>query len=123
MEYCDQYNGVAGSIPEFGAIVMSNLLMKKECFKRKLFSLPHAKAEFVKHVKAGMVLFLFDSVNRQLFGVFRASSDGAMDIVPHAFKYSGKHFPAQVWQVPALMFFLCYNSKGSFFEVGNLSLR
>ncbi|KAI3455820.1 hypothetical protein Pfo_012483 [Paulownia fortunei] len=100
MEYDEEDNGAAGSIPEFGAIFMSNIVTKKECFKRKIFALPSSKAEFVKHVKAGMVLFLFEFKKRQLFGVYQASSDGAMDIVPHGFKYSGKHFPAQVCFTP-----------------------
>ncbi|KAL0442326.1 UNVERIFIED_CONTAM: hypothetical protein Slati_1955300 [Sesamum latifolium] len=95
MEF-DEDNGAAGSIPEFGAIFMSSTMTKKECFRHRIFALPSSKAEFVKHVKAGMVLFLFDFEKRQLFGVYQASSDGAMDIVPHGFKYSGKHFPAQV---------------------------
>ncbi|KAK4440342.1 hypothetical protein Salat_0369100 [Sesamum alatum] len=96
MEYDEEDNGAAGSIPEFGAIFMSSSITKKECLRRKIFALPSSKAEFVKHVKAGMVLFLFEFEKRQLFGVYQASSDGAMDIVPHGFKYSGKHFPAQV---------------------------
>ncbi|KAL6546216.1 hypothetical protein OROMI_021937 [Orobanche minor] len=100
MECYDQDDGVAGNIPEFGAIFMSNPLTKKECFKRKIFALPSSRAEFVKHVKAGMVLFLFECKKRQLFGVFQASSDGSMDIVPHAFSYSGRHFPAQVCFTP-----------------------
>ncbi|KAL0363738.1 UNVERIFIED_CONTAM: hypothetical protein Scaly_1329000 [Sesamum calycinum] len=99
MEF-DEDNGAAGSIPEFGAIFMSSAMTKKECFRRRIFALPSSKAEFVKHVKTGMVLFLFDFEKRQLFGVYQASSDGAMDIVPHGFKYSGKHFPAQVCFAP-----------------------
>ncbi|XP_011096808.1 uncharacterized protein LOC105175876 isoform X2 [Sesamum indicum] len=99
MEF-DEDNGAAGSIPEFGAIFMSNAMTKKECFRRRIFALPSSKAEFVKHVKAGMVLFLFEFEKRQLFGVYQASTDGAMDIVPHGFKYSGKHFPAQVCFTP-----------------------
>ncbi|KAH7861887.1 hypothetical protein Vadar_032207 [Vaccinium darrowii] len=62
-----------GIAPDFGAIFMSNRSTIDECFKRNLFGLPHAFAEFVKEVKAGMILFLFD-----------------------AYHSTGKKFPAQV---------------------------
>lgn len=91
----EQENGVVGRVPEFGAIFMANVSTKKECFRRRLFGLPLAMANFAKRVKAGMVLFLFEFERRELFGVFRATSDGAMNIVPNAFSSSG-NFPAQV---------------------------
>lgn len=75
---------------------MSNRSTKDECFERKLFGLPHTFAEFVKEVKAGMILFLFEYEQKKLYGVFRAVSDGRMDIVPHAYQSTGKKFPAQV---------------------------
>lgn len=89
-------NDVPGGVPEFGAIFMSNIATKRECFKRKVFALPSSMGNFVKQVKEGMVLFLFEFEKRQLFGVYRATSDGAMNILPHAFNSSGKQFPAQV---------------------------
>ncbi|KAK3014776.1 hypothetical protein RJ639_009174 [Escallonia herrerae] len=92
----EEKNDVAGEVPEFGAIFMSNMETKRECFRRNLFGLPPSKANFVKQVKAGMVLFLFEFERKQLLGVFQASSDGAMNIVPDAFSSSGKQFPAQV---------------------------
>ncbi|KAL2474112.1 uncharacterized protein Fot_49848 [Forsythia ovata] len=92
----DEDNGAAGSMPEFGAIFMSNVASKKECFKHKVFALPSSQAKFVKQVKAGMVLFLFEYEKRELFGVYQACSDGAMDIVPHLCNNLGKKFPAQV---------------------------
>ncbi|XP_058194325.1 B2 protein-like isoform X2 [Rhododendron vialii] len=85
-----------GNAPEFGAIFMSNRSTIKECFERKLFGLPHAFAEFVKEVKAGMILFLFEYQQKKLYGVFGAVSDGRMDIVPHAYHSTGKKFRAQV---------------------------
>ncbi|KAI8527879.1 hypothetical protein RHMOL_Rhmol12G0108300 [Rhododendron molle] len=84
-----------GNAPEFGAIFMSNRSTIKECFERKLFGLPHAFAEFVKEVKAGMILFLFEFQQKKLYGVFWAVSDERMDIVPHAYHSTGKKFPAQ----------------------------
>ncbi|KAK2970761.1 hypothetical protein RJ640_015910 [Escallonia rubra] len=70
----EEKNDVIGEVPEFGAIFMSNMETKRECFRRNLFGLQSSKANFVKQV----------------------SSDGAMNIVPDAFSSSGKQFPAQV---------------------------
>ncbi|KAL1538461.1 hypothetical protein AAHA92_27206 [Salvia divinorum] len=96
MDYHEQDNGASGNIPEFGAIFLSNIQIKNECLQQNIFALPSSHAEFVRHVKEGMVLFLFETRKRELFGVYQASSDGAVDINPHAFSYSGQHFPAQV---------------------------
>ncbi|KAF9615135.1 hypothetical protein IFM89_022087 [Coptis chinensis] len=79
-----------------GAIFMASRSTKRECLKRNLFGLPPSQHNFVKKVKSGMVLFLFEYEERKLFGVFQASSDGDMNIVPHAFLSSGKQFPSQV---------------------------
>ncbi|GMI77784.1 hypothetical protein HRI_001447700 [Hibiscus trionum] len=89
-------NSFPGSCPEFGAIFMSDNATKRECFRRKVFALPSSQSHFVKQVKAGMILFLFEFERRELYGVFRACSDGAMNIVPHVLSLSGKQFPAQV---------------------------
>nr|KYP58930.1 hypothetical protein KK1_014352 [Cajanus cajan] len=43
-----------------------------------------------------MILFLFEYEKRQLHGVFKASCDGAINIVPNAFAAVGKQYPAQV---------------------------
>lgn len=96
MKYVDEDNGAAGSIPECGAIFMANGVTKNECLRHKVFALPSSMSGFLKHVKAGMALFMFEYEKRELFGVYQAISDGAMDIVPHAFHSVGKHFPAQV---------------------------
>ncbi|XP_060195794.1 uncharacterized protein LOC132625043 isoform X2 [Lycium barbarum] len=101
MEYGNEENGfISVPAPEFGAIFMSNIATKRDCFKHKVFGLPSSMANFVKEVKKGMVLFLFEYEMRQLFGVYRAISDGGMNIVPHAFRSSGKQFAAQVQFVP-----------------------
>uniref|UniRef100_A0A7N0RFV5 DCD domain-containing protein n=1 Tax=Kalanchoe fedtschenkoi TaxID=63787 RepID=A0A7N0RFV5_KALFE len=85
-----------GLTPDFGAIFMSNESTKYECLQKKLFGLPSNFVSFVKHVKVGMLLFLFEYESRQLYGVYEAMSDGGVDIVPHAYRSSGKKFPAQV---------------------------
>lgn len=87
---------VHGLLPEHGAIFMSNTRTKRVCLRKKLFGLPSSLAEFVKNVKAGMFLFLFEYEKRELHGVFKAASDGEIDIVPAAYGSSGKRFPAQV---------------------------
>ncbi|CAI9271829.1 unnamed protein product [Lactuca saligna] len=89
-----------GDVPSYGAIFMSNAGTKKECFQRKLLGLPLAQSNFVLNVKKGMILFLFEFERRQLHGVFRATSNGEIDIEPNAFKSSGKSFPAQVRFAP-----------------------
>ncbi|PKU76795.1 uncharacterized protein LOC110103739 [Dendrobium catenatum] len=79
-----------------GAIFVCNNLTKKESFKRKLFGLPSVHSDLVKQIKTGMILFLFEPDERKLHGIFQATSDGAMNIVPRAFSISNKRFPAQV---------------------------
>ena len=97
MEFDKEDNGfISVPAPEFGAIFMSNIATKRDCFKHKVFGLPSSMANFVKEVKKGMILFLFEYERRQLFGVYRAISDGEMNIAPHAFSSSGKQFSAQV---------------------------
>ncbi|XP_031505171.1 uncharacterized protein LOC116267534 isoform X2 [Nymphaea colorata] len=79
-----------------GAIFMCNRETKKECLARGLFGLPPSQAQFVQKIKSGMILFLFEYEERKLFGVFEASSDGGIGIVPEAFSSSGKSFSSQV---------------------------
>ncbi|CAK7337005.1 unnamed protein product [Dovyalis caffra] len=43
-----------------------------------------------------MTVQIGQAKQRELSGVFEACSDGAMNIVPHAYSSSGKQFPAQV---------------------------
>lgn len=100
MEYDEGQHGAHGEDPEYGAIFMSNSATKRECFSRRLFGLPSSQSRFVMQVKYGMILFLFEYEKRQLHGVFRACSDGAMYIEPDAFRKSGKQFPAQVKFTP-----------------------
>lgn len=96
MESDEKHSTVQGKYPGCGAIFMSSSSTKDECFRRKLFGLPSLQWPFVKRVKKGMILFLFDFEKRELHGVFQACSDGAMNIVPTAWSRSGKKFPAQV---------------------------
>ncbi|CAL0312172.1 unnamed protein product [Lupinus luteus] len=96
MVFYNKYNDADGRDPDFGAIFMSNSVTKRECFKMRLFGLPSSDIQFVEQVKAGMILFLFEYEKKHLHGVFKATCDGAINIVPDAFHSSGKQFPAQV---------------------------
>ncbi|GAB2234405.1 hypothetical protein Drorol1_Dr00003657 [Drosera rotundifolia] len=96
MMYKKKRNVASGDVPDFGAIFMSNAVTKKECFRKKLFGLPASMANFVKQVKAGMVLFLFEYESRALYGVYQACTDGGMELSPDAYKSSSYGFPAQV---------------------------
>ncbi|KAJ4976244.1 hypothetical protein NE237_001350 [Protea cynaroides] len=96
MEFDAEGKSGSGRVPDFGAIFISNCSTKKECLRKKVFGLPSNQASFVKHVSDGTFLFLFEYEKRELYGVFQASCDGAMNIVPDAFKSVGKHFPAQI---------------------------
>lgn len=106
---------VQGEIPESGAIFMSNSDTKAECLKRKLFGLPSSGSDFVLHIKKGMMLFLFEFERRLLYGVFRATCDGEINIEPKAFRSKGKHFPAQV--LAFVRFFLFFSSVFDFCSI------
>ncbi|XP_070662666.1 probable GPI-anchored adhesin-like protein PGA55 [Malus domestica] len=96
MESDEGQDSFRGVYPEYGAIFMSSSAMKDECFKQGLFGLPSSQGQFLKQVKTGMILFLFEYERRELHGVCQACSDGEMNILPSAYNSSGKQFPAQV---------------------------
>ncbi|MED6219144.1 hypothetical protein PIB30_033073 [Stylosanthes scabra] len=100
MGFYDKHNNAAGKQPDYGAIFMSNSATKRESFKKGLFGLPSSAIEFVEQIKAGMILFLFEYEKRQLHGVFKACSDGGMNIVPNAFSSLMTQYPAQVKFIP-----------------------
>jgi hypothetical protein len=79
-----------------GAIFLCNYLTRKECFHRKIFGLSSKCTDFIQKVKSGATLFLYDVDQRKLHGVFEATSDGAVDIIPHAYSSSGFQYPCQV---------------------------
>ncbi|OEL33592.1 hypothetical protein BAE44_0005389, partial [Dichanthelium oligosanthes] len=75
-------------------------LTRKESFDKKIFGLNPYCADFVEKVKAGTTLFLYHVEQHKLHGVFEATSDGAVNIIPDAFVSSGKRL--QLHQNPRL---------------------
>lgn len=102
MEFGEDNSFAAASSTFNGAIFMSNRATRRECVKKKLFGLPLSQLSFVKKIKSGMTVFLFEYEERKLYGVYEATCDGALDIDPCAFTSSGKSFAAQV----------CFNGSG-----------
>ncbi|QHN92845.1 hypothetical protein S245_060259 [Arachis hypogaea] len=96
MRFYDKHYNAAGKLPDYGAIFLSNSATKKECFNKGLFGLPSSAIHFVEQIKAGTILFLFEYEKRQLHRVFKAASDGGMNIVPNAFSSLRTQFPAQL---------------------------
>ncbi|KAL9233735.1 hypothetical protein vseg_008691 [Gypsophila vaccaria] len=93
--------------PDYGAIFLANQSTREECLQRKLLGLPLAFSDFIFEVKIGMLLFLYDFHKRKLYGVFEASSNGGLELVPDAYKSTKMWFPAQVhfnvlWQCAPL---------------------
>ena len=66
---------------------------EKECLERLLFASNKIYENKVMQVKKGDLLFLFNIDNAPLYGVFKALSDGAKNIVPEA--WNG-NYPYQV---------------------------
>ncbi|KAK3140631.1 hypothetical protein QOZ80_5AG0403550 [Eleusine coracana subsp. coracana] len=71
----------------------------EECFAKQLFGLPPMHYSYVKNVKTGMPLFLFNYSDRKLHGIFEAASPGRLSIDSYAWSDDGSlktPFPAQV---------------------------
>jgi len=79
-----------------GLIFMCNSDTKKDCFKYRVFGLPEGKKNLVEQVKKGTKLFLYDIDKKVLHGVYKASSEGGINLIEEAFKDSERKFPCQV---------------------------
>ncbi|KAK3163967.1 hypothetical protein QOZ80_1AG0010800 [Eleusine coracana subsp. coracana] len=70
-----------------------------ECLSKQLFGLPSGHFAYVKNVKPGMPLFLFNYSDRKMHGIFEAACAGQLNIDQFAWSDDGRiktQFPAQV---------------------------
>lgn len=78
---------------ERGFILACTAKSEQECFDRMLFSTNRIYGENVLKIRKDDLLFLVNLDTDVLYGIFRAKSDGAKDLVPEA--WNGR-YPYQV---------------------------
>lgn len=88
-----------------------NQFLHLACFT----GLPSVHYSYVRNVKPGLPLFLFNYSDRKLHGIFEAASPGQMCIDPYAWSHDDSlrtSFPAQVSQN-----YECLNNWHSLFDL------
>ena len=76
-----------------GFIFRCNEKTFQECLDRNLFGELEEYLPLIKQLNTGSTLFLYNTSNWNLYGIFKATSKGDKHIEPQA--WSGK-FPAQI---------------------------
>ncbi|KAJ1265709.1 hypothetical protein BS78_08G096800 [Paspalum vaginatum] len=80
-----------------------------ECHSRQLFGLPKTLLSYVRNIKEGLPLFLFNYDDRRLYGIYEAAGSGKFCPESNAWPHDGKgktSYPAQVamrirvWCIP-----------------------
>ncbi|CAO2193805.1 unnamed protein product [Urochloa humidicola] len=87
-----------------------------ECLSKQLFGLPSGHFAYVKNVKPGMPLFLFNYSDRKMHGIFEAACAGQLNIDQFAWSDGGRiktQFPAQVRISTKTQ---CYSVPESYFK-------
>lgn len=93
---------VTGDVEELGSVIfLCSDDTLEEHLQRQLLGLTRNCLSLVQRVRPGMPLFLYNLSDKNLYGVFEATSNGALDIEPSAWasvakRRSGCPFPAQV---------------------------
>ncbi|KAA8534015.1 hypothetical protein F0562_031532 [Nyssa sinensis] len=65
----------------------------KECHFQQLFGLPAPHFAYVKNIKPGIPLFLFNYSDRKLHGIYEAASPGQMNINPYGWTDGSNYTP------------------------------
>ncbi|XP_024315260.1 kelch-like protein 29 isoform X3 [Brachypodium distachyon] len=69
-----------------------------ECLSKQLFGLPAGHFTYVKNIKPGLPLFLFNYSDRKMHGIFEAATSGQLAIDQFAWSHDGRTktlYPAQ----------------------------
>ncbi|KAK8941153.1 hypothetical protein KSP39_PZI010499 [Platanthera zijinensis] len=82
-----------------GAIFGCKHSTMEECLVKQLFGLPSSHISYVRNIKPGLPIFLFNYSDRKLHGLYEAASHGKMHLDAYAWSDGGAErtaFPAQV---------------------------